>query len=185
MKQLLKNLAIGLAIAVVAAVAICFAAWSFHSMHRFIWFVVCSVAFLFIGQYLINPDYVLIEKDGKKYKERISKTKQIGAVAGILVALGIVCSLAWAIGYGVAALFDWHPDFWEMYLLYGALTVAAVILAFVAGFRFWYYCDDFYYNRYGVRDSAKEVAMWIFIALCGLAVAGTILYYLFPWALRH
>ncbi len=185
MKKLLKNLAIGIAIAIVAAVAICGAVWSFHSMHRFIWFVICGIACLFIGQYLANPDYVYVERNGTKYRQKIPKIKQVGAVAGIIVALGILGSLVWASGYGVAALFEWHPEFWEMYLLYGALTVAAVIISFIAVFRAYYYCDDFYHNRYGVRDYAKNLLMWIFITLCGVGVAGAILYYLFPWALRH
>jgi len=181
----LKNLAIGIATAIIAAVAICFAAWSFHSLHRFIWFVICGVACLTIGQYLANPDYVYVERDGTKYRQKIPKIKQVGAVAGIIVALGILGSLVWAIGYGVASLFEWHPKFWEMYLLYGALTVAAVILAFIAIMRIYYYCDDFRHNRYDVRDYAKNLLMWIFITLCGLGVAGTILYFLFPLALRY
>lgn len=185
MRKLLKNLAIGIAIAIVAAVAICFAAWSFHSLHRFIWFVICGVACLTIGQYLANPDYVYVERDGTKYRQKIPKIKQVGAVAGIIVALGILGSLVWAIGYGVASLFEWHPKFWEMYLLYGALTVAAVILAFIAIMRIYYYCDDFRHNRYDVRDYTKNLLMWIFITLCGLGVAGTILYFLFPLALRY
>ena len=185
MRNLLKNLAIGIAIAIVAAVAICFAAWSFHSQHRFIWFVICGIACLIIGQYLANPDYVYIEKDGKRYTEKMSKDKQIGAVAGVLVALGILGSLLWAIGYGVAALFEWNPELWEMYLLYGALAVGGVILAFIAIFRIYYYCKDFYYNRYGVRDYAKKLLTWIFITLCGVGVAGVILYFLFPLALRY
>ena len=181
----MKNLAIGIATAIIAAVAICFAAWSFHSLHRFIWFVICGVACLTIGQYLANPDYVYVERDGTKYRQKIPKIKQVGAVAGIIVALGILGSLVWAIGYGVASLFEWHPKFWEMYLLYGALTVAAVILAFIAIMRIYYYCDDFRHNRYDVRDYAKNLLMWIFITLCGLGVAGTILYFLFPLALRY
>ena len=185
MKKLLKNLAIGIAIAIVAAVAICGAVWSFHSMHRFIWFVICGIACLFIGQYLANPDYVYVERNGTKYRQKIPKIKQVGAVAGIIVALGILGSLVWAIGYGVAALFEWNPEIWEMYLLYGALTVAAVIIGFIGVFRAYYYCDDLYHNRYGVRDYAKNLLMWIFVTLCGVGVAGAILYYLFPWALRH
>lgn len=185
MKKLLKNLAIGLVVAVVAALAICFAAWSFHSLHRFIWFVICTIVCLIIGSYLANPDYVSVEKDGKKCVERMSKIGQVGAVAGVLVALGILGSLLWAIGYGVAALFEWNPELWEMYLLYGALAVGGVILAFIGVFRAYYYCDDFYHNRYGVRDYAKNLLMWIFITLCGVGVAGTILYFLFPLALRY
>ncbi len=185
MKHFCKYLAIGIAIAIIAAVAICCAAWSFHSLHRFIWFVICAIVCLIIGQYLVNPDYVSVEKDGKKCVERMSKAGQVGTVIAILVALGICGSLVWAIGYGVASLFGWQPEFWEMYLLYGALTVAAVILAFVAIMRIYDYCDDFRHNRYDVRDYAKNLLMWIFITLCGLGVAGAILYFLFPLALRY
>ena len=185
MKKFLRNFGISMAIAVVAAFAICFAAWSFHSLHRFIWFVICAIVCLTIGQYLANPDYVSVKKDGKECLERMSKARQVGTVAVILVALGICGSLMWAIGYGVASLFGWQPEFWEMYLLYGALTVAAVILAFIAIARIYYYCDDFRHNRYGVREYTRNLLMWIFAALCGVCVAGTILYFLFPLALRY
>ncbi|MBQ7633465.1 MAG: hypothetical protein IJS88_05070 [Alphaproteobacteria bacterium] len=185
MKHFCKYLAICIAIAIIAAVAICCAAWSFHSLHRFIWFVICAIVCLIIGQYLANPDYVSVDEDGKKCVKRMSKAGQVGTVVGILVALGICGSLVWAIGYGVASLFEWQPKFWEMYLLYGALTVAAVILAFITIAKIYYYCDDFRHDRYGVREYTRNLLMWIFAALCGVGVAGTILYFLFPLALRY
>lgn len=183
MKKFLKNLGIGLAVAVAAALAACFTVWSLHSLHRLVWFGICVIICLIVGQYLANPDYTYTQEDGQWHK--VSKIRQICAVAGILIALGILGSLLWAIGYWIASLFGWHPDLWETYLLYGGLAVAAVIIAFIAVFRFWFFCDDLYHNRYGVRDYAKNLVMWIFITLCGAAVAGTILYYVFPLALRH
>lgn len=186
MKQFWKKMAIGLAIAIGAALAVCFAVWSFHSLHRFIWFIISAVVCSLVWQYLANPDYIYVEDvEGQMSPKKMSKSRQVGAVAGALVALGIIGTLVWAIGYGAAVVFDLHPEFWEMHLLYGALTVGAVILVLMAIYLTWTYCDDFYHNRYGVRDSAKKFVMWVAIILCGLAAAGAILYFLFPWALRH
>ena len=183
--KLVKYLAIGTAIAVAAALGICYAVWSFHSLHRIIWFVISVVLCLEVWQYLANPDYTCVEKDGKTYTKKISKTEQVCAVAGILIASGICGSLIWAIGYGVAVIFDLHPDFWEMHLLYGTLTIGSVILAFIAVFRAWYYCNDFYHNRYDTRNYTKKFVIWTVVIICSLAVAGVILYYLFPLALAN
>lgn len=155
-------------------------------MHRIIWFFALFITGVFVYRYLSEPDYEEHKgKDGKTILRKMTKWEQVGVVIKSGFGVAIIGALVWSIGYGVACWFEWKSDFWEMHLLYGVLTVAAVILLFIAIMRFWYFCNDFYHNRYGVRDYAKSLVMWIFIALCGLCVIGVILYYLFPLALIY
>ena len=191
MKKFYKYLAIGLGIAVAAALAICFCVWSLHSLHRFIWFIIVAIGCISIGNYLSKPDYVECNNPkGKTDYEKIgyrkmTKGEQIGVIVRTIVGCVILGALVWAIGYGVACLFEWKPDFWEMYLLYGAGAIAAVCLVFFVICSAWRIISDVIHNCDEARESVKAVLIWIAVVVCSLAVAGAILYFLFPLALRY
>lgn len=189
MKKFLKNLAIGLAIAVLAAVAICYAVWSFHSVHRVIWLVLTFIYGCYAYQYLSEPDYaVLDDAETKKpsasdYEKLREKTlpEKVGTLAQTSVGLLILGALIWAIGYGVESWLGLPAKFWEMDLLYGAGTIFAVYLIFLISGHIYVVVTDWKYYKPKFINALK----WLVIALCGLALAAVILYYLFPWALRH
>ena len=187
MKKFLKNLAIGLAIAVLAAVAICYAVWSFHSMHRIIWLVIIFIYGCYAYQYLSEPDFTTREdadempgSDHDKFREK-TLSEKVGTLAQTSVGLLILGALVWAIGYGVESWLGLPAKFWEMDLLYGAGTIFAVYLLVLIGCHIWIVVTDWKHYRPKFINALK----WLVITLCGLALAAVILYYLFPWALRH
>ena len=189
--KLVKYLAIGTAIAVAAALGICYAVWSFHSLHRLIWFFIVFVICTLIAQYLSGPDWKMCDNPkGKTDHEKVrlrklTKGEQVSLVIKTVIGCIILGALVWAIGYGVACLFGWQPDLWEMHLLYGAGALAVVCLVFYAICSAWSFIGDVIHNRYFARDKVKSVLMWTVVIICSLAVAGVILYYLFPWALAN
>ena len=189
MKQFYKYLAIGLPIAVAAALAICYCVWSLHSLHRLIWFFIVAIGCGAIVNYMTKPDYMECKNpqgktDYDKVKFRkMTKGEQVGVVIRVIVGCIILGALVWTIGYGVACLFEWKADFWEMHLLYGAGAVAAVCLVFYMICSAWRFISDLIHNRYFARDYVKSVLMWIAVVICCLAVAGSILYFLFPLAI--
>ena len=183
MKQFLRKLAIGLAIAVGAALSVCFAVWSLHSLHRFIWFVIIALVCYCVGYYMFKPDWKVYKgADGKEIMQQLTKIEQAGVVARSSIGIVILGALIWTIGYGVACWFGWNPDIWEMYLLYGAFTIGGICLALWAIFSVWVYLDDGR-SRKSLSKIFGKVLMWIIIIGVCLAVAATILYYLFPLAM--
>lgn len=188
MKEL-KYLAIGLAIAVGVALAVCYFVWSLHSLHRLIWFFIVAFICCFIYRYLSEPDWKMCDNpqgktDYDKSKScKMTKGEQVGVVVLTTIGCIILGALVWTIGYGVACLFGWQPDLWEMYLLYGAIAIIAVCLVFYITYKMWIFIGDVFYNRYFARDTVKSVLTWTAVIICSLAVAGVILYFLFPLAL--
>lgn len=186
MKKFTKYLAIGIAIAIVAALGICYFVWSLHSMHRLIWFFIVFAICAFTCRYLYDKDYV--ECDNPKGKtdydkvqiREMTKWEQIGVVLKSGIGCAILGTLVWTIGYGISCLFDWHPDFWEMHLLYGAITVGAICLTIYVGCAIWVFFLNI--KSPHVRKAMKSVLMWIAVILCSLAVVGAIFYFLFPLA---
>ena len=183
MKRFGKYLAIGLAIAVAAALGICYAVWSLHSMHRIIWLVITFIICCFVGRYMTEPDWKEYKgAGGKKMRRQLTKLEQAAVVLRSSVGVVILGSLVWTIGYGVACWFGWNPDIWEMYLLYGAFTIGGICLALWAIFSVWVYLDDGR-SRKSLSKIFGKVLMWIVIIGVCLAVAATILYYLVPLAM--
>jgi len=185
MKRFAKHLAKWLLIAIVAAIGVCYFVWSMHSIHRLIWlFVVVAIA-AFVYRYMSEPDWKECkDKSGKKESVLMTKWEQLGMVCTMGIGCTILGALVWAVGYGVASVFEWNPDFWEMYLLYGAGSIAAVILVCYTIFKVWTFCGDLIHDRYFARDTAKSVLMWIAIVVLCLAVVGAILWFLFPIAIK-
>ena len=191
MKQLVKYLAIGLAIAVGVALAFCYFVWSLHSAHRLVWFVIVAIICCATGDYLSKSDYTTCNNhkgktDYDKVKViKMTKWEQAGVVFRTVVGSVIIGALVWTIGYGVACLRDLdlyglNQDFWEMYLLYGAGSIAIVALAGLIIFKVWEFCSDLIHNRYFAREKAISVLCKLFAILCSVAVGAAIVYYLFP-----
>lgn len=186
MKQFLQYLAIGLSAGLCLALAACYVVWSMHSVHRQVWFFIVLLCALFVYRYMSEPDWVEYEnKDGNTDYDKVGMremtiSEKFGVVLRTVVGIGILGALVWTIGYGVACFFEWKPDFWEMNLLYGGLTLLAI------GFVIWviYICNSLLHNRFDIRKTAKSVLMWGVIVLCGLAVSAGILYLLLPLAMR-
>ena len=190
MKQFYKYLAIGLVIAVATALAICYGVWSSQSLQRFIWFIIVTIGCISIGNYLSKPDYTECNNpkgktDGDKAAFRkMTKGEQIGVIIQVVIGCIILGTLVWTIGYGVSFLFGWNPDFGEMHLLYGIGAIAIICLVFYTVCAIWSFVLDVIHNCRFARDTLKSVLIWIIVVICSLAVAGTILYFLFPLALR-
>lgn len=191
MKKFYKYLAIGLGIAVATALAICYGAWSSHSPHRFIWFIIVAIGCGAVVNYMTKPDYMECNNpqgktDYDKVKFRkMTKGEQVGVVIRVIVGCIILGALVWTIGYGVSCLFGWQPDFWEMHLLYGIGAIAIICLVFYTVCAIWSFVLDVIHNRWFARDTLKSILIWIIVVICCLAVAGAILYFLFPLALRY
>ena len=188
MNKFVKYLTRGIGISALAASGICYFVWSMHSPHRLIWFAIVLILGVFIWRYLSEADYTECEDKQAKtlYAQtkmrKMTKWEQIGVVARNLVGVIIIGALVWTIGYGISCLLGWQPDFWEMHLLYGAITVGAICLVIYVACAAWVFCSNA--KSAFVRRAIKSVLMWIAVILCSLAVAGAILYFLFPLAIQ-
>lgn len=181
MKHFGKYLVIGLAIAMAVTLGICYVVWSLHSMHRIIWLIIAFTVCCFVGRYMTEPDWKEYKgAGGKKMTRQLTKWEQAGIVARSSVGVVILGALVWTIGYGMACWLGWNPDFWEMYLLYGALTVGGICLVLWIIFSVWCYLDD---GRKNIGKIFYKGLMWVVIIGACLAVAAAILYYLFPLAM--
>lgn len=187
MKKFLKHLAIGLVIAVLAAVALCYAVWSFHSLHRAIWLFIIFVCGCEAYKYLSEPDYTVLDdantkdsaSDYDKLRER-TLLEKIGVLATMGVGVTILGSLVWTVGYGVESWLELPAKFWEMDLLYGAGVIFIGYLIFLIIMHLWEVITDWNYYKPKFINALK----WTVIALCGLILASGILYYLFPLAMK-
>lgn len=195
MNKFVKYLASGIGIATLAALGICYFVWSMHSPHRLIWFAFVLILCVFIWRYLSEADYTVeeVEEEGEDKQaktlyaqtkmRKMTKWEQVGVVARNLIGVVIIGALVWTIGYGISCLFEWQPDFWEMHLLYGAITVGAICLVIYVACAAWVFFSNA--KSAFVRRAIKSVLMWIAVILCSLAVAGAIFYFLFPLAIEY
>ena len=188
MKHFKKHLAIGLSVATVVAVGICYFMWSLHSIHRLVYFFLVVIGVLSAYRYMSAPDWVVYgeneqgKTDYDKMKMRkMTMSEKFGVMLRTIVGIGIIGALVWTIGYGVACLCGWKPELWELYLLYGIGVIAAIGLVFCICFSICVFCNVFFRNRRHIREKAKSFLLWVVIVVCSLALAGTILYYLIPW----
>lgn len=185
MKKFTKHLAKWLLMAIVAAIGVCYFVWSMHSIHRLIWFFAVVAVAAFVYRYMSEPDWKECkDKSGKKESVLMTKWEQLGMVLVMGIGCTILGILAWSIGYGVASVFEWNPDFWEMYLLYGAGVILAIYIVFYTICSTWIFISDVIHNRYFARDTLKSILMWTAIVVCCLLVAGAILWFLFPVAIK-
>ncbi len=189
MKPFLKNLAIGLAAAILAAVVICFIVWSMHSAHRMIWLVIVFIYGCYAHKYLSEPDYAMLEdpedmeKKGSDYDKlrELTLSEKIGNLVQMSIGLLILGALVWAIGYGIESWLGLPAKFWEMDLLYGVVTILVGYCLLWLVMNIWVIVTDWKYYKPEFISALK----WIAIALCGLALAAVILYYLFPLAMKY
>lgn len=190
MKNFLKYLAVGSIIGIVTALVICYSVWSIHSVHRLMWFFIVFLSALFVSRYMSEPDWIECEnKQGRTGHDKVEMRQmtlgeKFGVMLRTIVGIGILSALVWTIGYGVACLFGWQPDFWEMYLLYGVLTGVVIWLIFVVGSSVWFYFYDLIHNRADIRKKTKLILLKIIAAIFGLVIAGVILYFLFPVVIK-
>ena len=166
MKNFIILLAKGLAIAVIAALVICYALWSLASLRRIAWLFITTIVITVMSR-------VYFDDTNKNWRERL--LTMLGA-GGSLVILGFLLT---GIGYVVAWLFNLSAGFFEVYALYGLICCITICILVICVAYIIELITNSKQRQLAWNILLKFIMCFAIIISC-LVVFGLILYYLVP-----